>query len=229
MAEQRWTDPQRSFLRCARWSRAPLFSAHRAPVTFNNLHTVSLLSDRLSSRNSSRGVSKAATEQGSATNGCYTKSSCTYTTYSKACEGLWAVWQAVVCSGTAVVTAPSNMISTTRTQNRTIWDTQKSACMCHKMVWQNWGQYLSSIHKMDTSKLSNMASVPVPVGQASGPPLDGWHWATTAWSPFGTEWSSHSHPEAGSCKRDLLCPTQEQQEEEMWCYGKAAVRIITTR
>lgn len=66
------------------------------------------------------------------------------------------------------------------------------------------------------AKLSNMASLPVPVGPASGPPLDGWHWAMISWSPLGTEWSSHSHPEAGSCKHDLLCPAQDQQGEEMW-------------
>lgn len=61
----------------------------------------------------------------------------------------------------------------------------------------------------------NEASVPVPDGQASGPPLDGWHWETVAWPPSGTEWSSHSHPEAGSYMRALLCPAQDQEEEEM--------------
>lgn len=39
---------------------------------------------------------------------------------------LWAVSQAVVCSVTTVVTAPSNMISAIRTKNRTIGNTQKS-------------------------------------------------------------------------------------------------------
>lgn len=39
MAEQRRTDPRRPCLRRARWSRAPLLSAHGAAVTFNNFHT----------------------------------------------------------------------------------------------------------------------------------------------------------------------------------------------
>lgn len=128
MAEQRRTDPQKPCLRHARWSRAPLLSAHRAPVTFNNLHTEFLLSDRLSSRKTSRGASKAPTEQGSVTNdayGCYMKSPRTCSVWrpmSLILVSLWAVSQAV-CSGTAVVTAPSNMISATRRQNRTIWHT----------------------------------------------------------------------------------------------------------
>lgn len=72
----------------------------------------------------------------------------------------------------------------------------------------------------------NEASVPVPDGQASGPPLDGWHWEMIAWPPSGTEWSSHSRPEAGSYKHALLCPAHDQEEEEMWFYIKATAQSV---
>lgn len=70
----------------------------------------------------------------------------------------------------------------------------------------------------------NTTSIPAPVGQASGPPLDGWHWAMIARPPSGTEWPGHSHPEAGSCKRDLLCPAHDRHKEEMWCYDNAVAQ-----
>lgn len=79
------------------------------------------------------------------------------------------------------------------------------------------------------AKCLNEAFVPVPDGQASGPPLDGLHWEKIAWSPSGTEWSSHSHPEAGSYKRVLLCPAQDQWEEEMWIYIKATTQKLWMR
>lgn len=55
-------------------------------------------------------------------------------------------------------------------------------------------------------------AIPVPAGQAIGPPLDGWHWGKIESSLSGTEWSSHLHHEEDCDRHGLPYPAKEQEE-----------------
>lgn len=69
-----------------------------------------------------------------------------------------------------------------------------------------------SNHQIQYLYIVKLVYIPVPVGQAIGPPLDGWRWGMIESFLSGTEWPSHSHHVEDSDRHGPLYPVKGQEE-----------------